>query len=256
MDNMDEYDRLFNMSIDERRKILKEKDILFKKDYFAYDNRMRASIRRQAKKTEKQPAEGDDIVKKILNNPLQTDMELCKDGQMFKDKIDLFFKQVSPSEPVKETSPIIKDDQPDNTNKKEPVKETSPIIKDDQPVNTNKKEPVKKSSPIIKDDQPDNTNKKEPVKKENIYVNDVNEIIPDDTFYQDVVYADVVIAKSYILDDDDAGEMGANISQIKNYNIKIPIKYLNDIYINLPTNNSRMISDTKNIYIYFNCDIK
>jgi len=232
---MDEYDRLFNMSIDERRKILKEKDILFKKDYFAYDNRMRASIRRQAKKTEKQPAEGDDIVKKILNNPLQTDMELCKDGQMFKDKIDLFFKQVSPSEPVKETSPIIKDDQPDNTNKKEPVKETSPIIKDDQPVNTNKKEPVK---------------------KENIYVNDVNEIIPDDTFYQDVVYADVVIAKSYILDDDDAGEMGANISQIKNYNIKIPIKYLNDIYINLPTNNSRMISDTKNIYIYFNCDIK
>ena len=235
MDNMDEYDRLFNMSIDERRKILKEKDILFKKDYFAYDNRMRASIRRQAKKTEKQPAEGDDIVKKILNNPLQTDMELCKDGQMFKDKIDLFFKQVSPSEPVKETSPIIKDDQPDNTNKKEPVKETSPIIKDDQPVNTNKKEPVK---------------------KENIYVNDVNEIIPDDTFYQDVVYADVVIAKSYILDDDDAGEMGANISQIKNYNIKIPIKYLNDIYINLPTNNSRMISDTKNIYIYFNCDIK
>tara|TARA_R100001198_G_scaffold88980_1_gene65115 strand:- start:55 stop:699 length:645 start_codon:yes stop_codon:yes gene_type:complete len=214
MDNMDEYDRLFNMSIDERRKILKEKDILFKKDYFAYDNRMRASIRRQAKKTEKQPAEGDDIVKKILNNPLQTDMELCKDGQMFKDKIDLFFKQVSPSEPVKETSPIIKDDQPDNTNKKEPVK------------------------------------------KENIYVNDVNEIIPDDTFYQDVVYADVVIAKSYILDDDDAGEMGANISQIKNYNIKIPIKYLNDIYINLPTNNSRMISDTKNIYIYFNCDIK
>ena len=235
MDNMDEYDRLFNMSIDERRKILKEKDILFKKDYFAYDNRMRASIRRQAKKTEKQPAEGDDIVKKILNNPLQTDMELCKDGQMFKDKIDLFFKQVSPSEPVKETLPIIKDDQPDNTNKKEPVKETSPIIKDDQPVNTNKKEPVK---------------------KENIYVNDVNEIIPDDTFYQDVVYADVVIAKSYILDDDDAGEMGANISQIKNYNIKIPIKYLNDIYINLPTNNSRMISDTKNIYIYFNCDIK
>ena len=235
MDNMDEYDRLFNMSIDERRKILKQKDILFKKDYFAYDNRMRASIRRQAKKTEKQPAEGDDIVKKILNNPLQTDMELCKDGQMFKDKIDLFFKQVSPSEPVKETSPIIKDDQPDNTNKKEPVKETSPIIKDDQPVNTNKKEPVK---------------------KENIYVNDVNEIIPDDTFYQDVVYADVVIAKSYILDDDDAGEMGANISQIKNYNIKIPIKYLNDIYINLPTNNSRMISDTKNIYIYFNCDIK
>ena len=214
MDNMDEYDRLFNMSIDERRKILKEKDILFKKDYFAYDNRMRASIRRQAKKTEKQPAEGDDIVKKILNNPLQTDMELCKDGQMFKDKIDLFFKQVSPSEPVKETSPIIKDDQPVNTNKKEPVK------------------------------------------KENIYVNDVNEIIPDDTFYQDVVYADVVIAKSYILDDDDAGEMGANISQIKNYNIKIPIKYLNDIYINLPTNNSRMISDTKNIYIYFNCDIK
>ena len=227
------YESIFNMSIDERRKILKDKDMDFKKEYFAYDNRERARRRREAKRTEKEPKDTDDIVKKVLNNPFQTDMELSKDGKMFKEKVDIFFKQIEPSEPIKEDKPI-KQDQP-------VIKEDQPVIKEDKPV-------IKEDKPVIKEDQPVKTNKKEPVKKEPVKLED--EIKQDDTFYKDVIYADTIIAKSYITDDGDAGELGTSISQIKNYNIKIPITYLDDIYINLP--NSKMICDSKNVYIYFN----
>ena len=235
MDNTAEYERIFNMSIDERRKLLKEKDKDFKKEYFTYDNRERARKRRQAKQTEnKEQVITDDFVKKVLNTPIQSDIELGKDGKLFKAKVDNFFKQITPSEPVKEPSPIIKEDKPIIKEDKLIIKEDKPIIKEDQPVKTNKKEPVKKE-PVksILDDQDD-------------------EIKPDDTFYQNIIYADTIIAKSYITDDGYDGEYGGNISNIKNYNIKIPVRYLDDIYINLPTNNSRMICDTQNVYIYFN----
>ena len=243
MDNTAEYERIFNMSIDERRKLLKEKDKDFKKEYFTYDNRERARKRRQAKQTEnKEPVITDDFVKKLLNTPIQSDIELGKDGKLFKAKVDNFFKQITPSEPVKEPSPIIKEDQPI-------IKEDKLIIKEDQPI-------IKEDQPIIKEDQPVKTNKKEPVKKAPVKLEKIDEEIkPDDTFYQNIIYADTIIAKSYITDDGYDGEWGSNISNIKNYNIKIPIKYLDDIYINLPTNNSRMICDTQNVYIYFNYDI-
>ena len=241
MDNTAEYERIFNMSIDERRKILKDKDKDFKKEYFTYDNRERARKRRQAKQTEnKEPVITDDFVKKVLNTTIQSDMELGKDGKLFKAKVDNFFKQIIPSEPVKEQLPIIKEDQPVIKEDQPIIKEDQPVIKEDQPVKTNKKEPVKKA-PV------------KSIQKEQLEQITEEEIKPDDTtFYQNVIYADTIIAKSYITDDGYDGEVGDNISIIKNYNIKIPIKYLDDIYINLPRNNSRMICDTQNVYIYFN----
>ena len=236
MDNMAEYERIFNMTIDERRKLLKEKDQDFKKEYFAYDNRERARRRREAKKTDenKQQIDNgvsvvpDDIVKKVLNSPIQTDMELGKDGKLFKAKVDDFFKQILP----KEDQPVKEEDQP--------VKE------EDQPV---KEEPVIKQSPKPKQAPKQTKPKEEPVKLQPVKE---EEILPDNTtFYQNVIYADTIIAKSYITDDGENGEFGIGISNIKNYNFKIPISYLDDIYINLPSN-SKMICDTQYIYIFLN----
>jgi len=236
MDNMAEYERIFNMTIDERRKLLKEKDQDFKKEYFAYDNRERARRRREAKKTDenKQQIDNgvsvvpDDIVKKVLNTPIQTDMELGKDGKLFKAKVDDFFKQILP----KEDQPVKEEDQP--------VKE------EDQPV---KEEPVIKQSPKPKQAPKQTKPKEEPVKLQPVKE---EEILPDNTtFYQNVIYADTIIAKSYITDDGENGEFGIGISNIKNYNFKIPISYLDDIYINLPSN-SKMICDTQYIYIFLN----
>ena len=233
MDNTAEYERIFNMTIEERRKLLKDKDQDFKKEYFAYDNRERARRRREAKRTDenKQLIDNgvpDDIVKKVLNAPIQTDMELGKDGLLFKQKVDDFFKQILPKEdqPVKET--IKEEDQPVKEIKKE---EEQPVIK--QPSKPRQTKP-----------------KEEPVKLQAIKEDE--EILPDNTtFYQNVIYADTIIAKSYITDDGDDGETGISISNIKNYNFKIPISYLDDIYINLPSN-SKMICDTQYIYIFLN----
>jgi len=225
MDNTAEYERIFNMTIDERRKLLKEKDQDFKKEYFAYDNRERARRRREAKKTDenKQPIDNgvpDDIVKKVLNAPIQTDMELGKDGKLFKAKVDDFFKQILP----KEDQPVKEEDQ---SVKEEPVIKQSPKPKQAPKQTKPKEEPVKL----------------QPVKEE--------EILPDNTtFYQNVIYADTIIAKSYITDDGENGEFGIGISNIKNYNLKIPISYLDDIYINLP--NSKMLCDTQYIYFFLN----
>jgi len=226
MDNTAEYERIFNMTIEERRKLLKEKDQDFKKEYFAYDNRERARRRREAKRTDenKQLIDNgvpDDIVKKVLNAPIQTDMELGKDGLLFKQKVDDFFKQILP-----------KEDQPVKEIKKE---EEQPVIK--QP--SKPRQAPKQTKP-----------KEEPVKLQAIKEDE--EILPDNTtFYQNVIYADTIIAKSYITDDGDDGETGISISNIKNYNFKIPISYLDDIYINLPSN-SKMICDTQYIYIFLN----
>jgi len=227
MDNTAEYERIFNMTIDERRKLLKEKDQDFKKEYFAYDNRERARRRREAKKTDenKQPIDNgvpDDIVKKVLNTPIQTDMELGKDGKLFKQKVDDFFKQILP----KEDQPVKEEDQP--------VKEEPVIKQQSKP----KQAPKQQTKP-----------KEEQVKLQQIKE---EEILPDNTtFYQNVIYADTIIAKSYITDDGENGELGISISNIKNYNLKIPISYLDDIYINLPSN-SKMICDTQYIYLFLN----
>ena len=65
MANTTEYEHIFNMSIPERREILKTKCEDFKKEYFTYDNRERARIRREKNKTENPK---DDI--KISHDPL------------------------------------------------------------------------------------------------------------------------------------------------------------------------------------------
>ena len=237
MDNTAEYERIFNMTIEERRKLLKEKDQDFKKEYFAYDNRERARRRREAKKTDenKQPIDNgvpDDIVKKVLNTPIQTDMELGKDGKLFKAKVDDFFKQILPKEDQHVKEIIKEEDQP----VKEIIKEE---VKPDIKQQIKPRQAPKQTKP-----------KEEPVKLQAIKEDE--EILPDNTtFYQNVIYADTIIAKSYITDDGDDGETGISISNIKNYNFKIPISYLDDIYINLPSN-SKMICDTQYIYIFLN----
>lgn len=215
-----EYEHIFNMSINDRRQLLKEKDIDFKKEYFAYDNRERARQRREAKRSDKVPIEQveqvkqvekvkqveqvshisqktDDIVKKVLNTPLQSDKYLSKDGKMFKEKVDLFFKQTIPREPVKEPTPI----------------PPQPII----------------NLPPIK------------------------EKTGDETIYHETIYANTIISKNYITDDGEDGLLNENSpNNIKNYNIKIPVEHLKDIYIKMPNNNSSLIIDGEYCYVFFN----
>jgi hypothetical protein len=78
----------------------------------------------------------------------------------------------------------------------------------------------------------------------------------DDVFYQKVVYADLIVAKDFCYENEEYGGDNINpdtIKEIKNYNIKIPVKYLKDVFVKMPINNtSRVVCDTENMYIYFN----
>lgn len=195
MANTTEYERIFNMTIPERREILKNKDADFKKEYFTYDNRERARIRRDKNKTEN-PKEDY----KISHDPL-----LNSNHIIFNEKISDMFKNAkinAEKNSIDIVSQIIAPKLPNPPNLP-----TLPIIKE-------------------KDEA--------------------------ETFFKSTIYADTIISKNYITDDGEDGVLnGGDISNIKNYNIKMPVEHLKDIYIKIPNNNSSMIIDGEYCYVFF-----
>ena len=204
MDNTAEYERISSMTIQERRKLLKEKDANFKKEYFTYDNRERARMRRDKNKTEN-PKEDykishDPILNSnhIIFNEKISDMFKTAKINAEKNSIDIVSQIIAPNPPNPPTPP------------NPPKLPTLPIIKE-------------------KDDA--------------------------ETFFKSTIYADTIISKNYITDDGEDGVLnGGDISNIKNYNIKMPVEHLKDIYIKMPRDNTKssLIIDGEYCYIFFN----
>jgi hypothetical protein len=208
MNNTTEYERIFNMSTNERRQILKDKDQDFKKEYFAYDNRERARIRRQSKKTDEDNKDTNQNIT-ISQDPL-----LNSNPKLFKQKIDELFKTTKINAQISNSNIDIVNEVINNPPKPEII---------EQPNNP----------PTIPNKTDDN-------------------IVDDGVFCKKVVYADLVIAKDYICEGGEVEEQVSpdSIKKIKNYNIKIPVSYLEGVYINLPNNNSKIICDTEYVYIF------
>ena len=235
MDNTAEYERIFNMTIEERRKLLKEKDQDFKKEYFAYDNRQRARNRRQAKNT-------DDNSSNITH--ISQDPVLNNNPVLFKQKIDDMFKNAHQNAIISNSnidivSEVINNPiNPINNPINNPVNIQQDII--NNPVNPVKPVNIKKD--II--NNPPAPQQEKPI----IDFND------KEVFYQKVVYADLIVAKDFCYENAEDGENinPDTIKEMKNYNIKIPIQYLSEVFVKMPINsNSRMICDTENMYIFF-----
>lgn len=235
MDNTAEYERIFNMTINDRRQLLKDKDQEFKKEYFAYDNRERARIRRQAKKTD----DNSSNITHISQDPL-----LNSNPQLFKQKIDDMFKNAQQNAIISNSNIDIVSEIINN-----PVNIKENIIIN--PVNI--KKDIINNPPVPQEEKPINNpinNPPVPIQEEK----PITDFKDEDVFYQKVVYADLIVAKDYCYENGDGGEdiNPDTIKEIKNYNIKIPIEYLSEVFIKMPINsNSRMICDTENMYIFF-----
>ena len=213
MDDTAEYERIFNMSINERRQLLKDKDQDFKKEYFAYDNRERARIRRQKNKTNE---DNKDMI--------SHDQQLNTNPALFKEKIEELFKNAKKNAEISNSNIV-----------NEIINNPPPI----QIINNPSPPPVPVQSVPQQIPQP----------VQSVPKNDITE-----PFYKDVIYADTIISKNYITDDGNDGYLNENsLNNIKNYNIKIPVEHLKDIYIKLPNNNnSSLIIDGEYAYIFFN----
>ena len=225
MNNTAEYERIFNMSINDRRQLLKDKDQDFKKEYFAYDNRERARIRRQTKKTD----EDNKDTKNVSPTIISQDPLLNTNPELFKQKIDEMFKNAKINAQNSNSNIDIVNEVINNTPK------TEPVIKE-QPINP---------APII-------TATPAPAPSI-INLPTIQEKMGDETIYHDTIYANTIISKSYITDDGEEGYVNdGDISNIKNYNIKIPVEHLSDIYIKMPNNNnSSLIIDGEYCYVFF-----
>ena len=228
MDNTAEYERIFNMTINDRRQLLKDKDQEFKKEYFAYDNRQRARNRRQAKKTD----DNSSNITHISQDPI-----LNNNPVLFKQKIDDMFKNAQQNAIISNSNIDIVSEIINNP--VNPVNIQKDII---NPVN------------IQKDIINNPVNPVNPVNIQKDIINNPIDFNRDDVFYQKVVYADLIVAKDYCYDKNEDHERTTpnTLKEITNYNIKIPVEYLSEIFIKMPINsNSRMICDTENMYIFF-----
>ena len=228
MDNTAEYERIFNMSINDRRQLLKEKDQDFKKEYFAYDNRQRARNRRNAKKTD----DNSSNITHISQDPI-----LNNNPQLFKQKIDDMFKNAQQNAIISNSNIDIVSEIINNP--VNPVNIQKDII---NPVN------------IQKDIINNPVNPVNPVNIQKDIINNPIDFNRDDVFYQKVVYADLIVAKDFCYENAEDGENidPDTIKEIKNYNIKIPIEFLSEVFIKMPINNtSRVVCDTENMYIFF-----
>ena len=228
MDNTAEYERIFNMSINDRRQLLKEKDQDFKKEYFAYDNRQRARNRRNAKKTD----DNSSNITHISQDPI-----LNNNPVLFKQKIDDMFKNAQQNAIISNSNIDIVSEIINNP--VNPVNIQKDII---NPVN------------IQKDIINNPVNPVNPVNIQKDIINNPIDFNRDDVFYQKVVYADLIVAKDFCYENAEDGENidPDTIKEIKNYNIKIPIEFLSEVFIKMPINNtSRVVCDTENMYIFF-----
>ena len=249
MDNTAEYERIFNMTIEERRKLLKEKDQEFKKEYFAYDNRQRARIRREAKKAN----ENSSNISHISHDPI-----LNSNPELFRQKIDDMFKIAQQNAIIYNSNIDIVNEVINNT--PEQVNNQPPI---QQPAEVNNPPPIQQPAEVNNPINPINNpitpinnpiNNPPPIPSEEKPIIDFKD---DDVFYQKVVYADLIVARDFCYDDgrdENDGDYTTpkSLKEINNYNIKIPIEYLSEIIIKMPINtNSRMLCDTENMYIFF-----
>jgi len=228
MDNTAEYERIFNMTINDRRQLLKDKDQDFKKEYFAYDNRQRARIRREAKKTD----DNSSNITHISQDPI-----LNNNPVLFKQKIDDMFKNAQQNAIISNSNIDIVSEIINNP--VNPVNIQKDII---NPVN------------IQKDIINNPVNPVNPVNIQKDIINNPIDFNRDDVFYQKVVYADLIVAKDFCYENAEDGENidPDTIKEIKNYNIKIPIEFLSEVFIKMPINNtSRVVCDTENMYIFF-----
>jgi hypothetical protein len=228
MDNTAEYERIFNMTINDRRQLLKDKDQEFKKEYFAYDNRQRARNRRQAKKTD----DNSSNITHISQDPI-----LNNNPVLFKQKIDDMFKNAQQNAIISNSNIDIVSEIINNP--VNPVNIQKDII---NPVN------------IQKDIINNPVNPVNPVNIQKDIINNPIDFNRDDVFYQKVVYADLIVAKDFCYENAEDGENidPDTIKEIKNYNIKIPIEFLSEVFIKMPINNtSRVVCDTENMYIFF-----
>ena len=241
MDNTAEYERIFNMSINDRRQLLKEKDQEFKKEYFAYDNRERARIRRQAKKTD----DNSSNITHISQDPI-----LNNNPVLFKQKIDDMFKNAQQNAIISNSNIDIVSEIINNpVNIKEDIIINPPAPKEEKPINNpinNPVNPVNIQKDII-------NNPPAPIQAPKQVTKPIIDFNDKEVFYQKVVYADLIVANDFCYENGDGGEHinPDTIKEMKNYNIKIPVEYLSEIFIKMPINsNSRMICDTENMYIF------
>jgi len=262
MDNTAEYERIFNMTINDRRQLLKEKDQEFKKEYFAYDNRQRARNRRQAKKT-------DDNSSNITH--ISQDPVLNNNPVLFKQKIDDMFKNAQQNAIISNSNIDIVSEIINNpvnikeniiinpVNIKKDIINNPPVPQEEKPINNPINNPVNIQQDII-------NNPVNPVKPVNIKKDIINnppapqqekpiiDFNDKEVFYQKVVYADLIVAKDFCYENAEDGENinPDTIKEMKNYNIKIPIEFLSEVFIKMPINNtSRVVCDTENMYIFF-----
>ena len=211
-----EYEDVFNMTIKDRRDYLKDKPDDYKKKYFQYDNKERSRLYRIKNNTKKTDDNSSNITH-ISQDPI-----LNSNPELFKQKIDDMFKEAKQEAIINNSNIDIVSEVLNN-----PVNIQQDI--NNQPI----------QAPI-------QIPKEEP--------NDIIDFNEKDVFYRKVVYADLIVAKDFCYENVDNCENinPDTIKEIKNYNIKIPIEYLSEVFIKMPINSkSRMICDTENMYIFF-----
>ena len=267
-----EYEDVFNMTIKDRRDYLKDKPDEYKKKYFQYDNKERSRLYRLKNNTKKTDDNSSNITH-ISQDPL-----LNSNPELFKQKIDDMFKEAKQEAIINNSNIDIVSEvlnnpvniQQDINNqpiqapiqipKEEPIQIPIQIPKEEPiqiPIQAPKEEP--KEEPIqipiqIPIQSPKEEPKEEPIQIPKEEPNDIIDFNEKDVFYRKVVYADLIVAKDFCYENVDNCENinPDTIKEIKNYNIKIPIEYLSEVFIKMPINSkSRMICDTENMYIFF-----
>jgi len=219
-----EYQDVFNMSIKDRRDYLKDKPDEYKKKYFQYDNKERSRLFR-IKKNTKNTDDNSSNITHISQDPL-----LNNNPELFKQKIEDMFKNAQQNAIISNSnidivSEVINNQSIQQQVNNPPIQQKDIINNPPAPIQA----PIQEPKPII-----DFTDK--------------------EVFYKKVVYADLIVAKDFCYENEEDGENinPDTIKEMKNYNIKIPIQYLSEVFVKMPINsNNRMICDTENMYIFF-----
>ena len=209
-----EYQDVFNMSIKDRRDYLKDKPDEYKKKYFQYDNKERSRLFR-IKKNTKNTDDNSSNITHISQDPL-----LNNNPELFKQKIEDMFKNAQQNAIISNSnidivSEVINNQSIQQQVNNPPIQQKDIINNPPAPIQA----PIQEPKPII-----DFTDK--------------------EVFYKKVVYADLIVAKDFCYENEEDGENinPDTIKEMKNYNIKIPIQYLSEVFVKMPINsNNRMI---------------
>lgn len=225
-----QFKTIYNMTPEARREYMKTiTDSKYKESYYKYSDRERCRLNRLKKKgaTPIKPVELIELAE-LTEKPTET----------FKDVADKYLKKK-----------FQKSKEPNKTSTPQPVpKELNEVIETpDAFIKT----------PDVPQEQPPYIpeNRGRLVQVENGFKSSIGR--PGDTVfkYEEVLYADTVIAKSYIVDNNTAlgrDTTVAEIQEIKDYNMKIPVSMMKDIYINTLNNPSTSLRcDGEFVYLFF-----